>query len=161
MSILIQNNLKFERNFMYFILKRFLGLSAFLVVIFSSINALATEIIVNVESEIGTGNIGCALFSSPDGFPMNTEKALQQFKPNTSNKAQFTFSNVKAGTYSISVFNDQNDNKVIDTNLFGIPKEEWGVSNNIKPKLKAPKFEEASFVVEEQKNLDLNIRISK
>ncbi len=31
--------------------------------------------------------------------------------------------------------------------MFGLPKEAYGVTNNVYPKARAPKFEECSFVV--------------
>jgi uncharacterized protein (DUF2141 family) len=68
---------------------------------------------------------------------------------------------LKSGKYAISVMNDQNGNKILDKNLIGIPKEEWGVSNNVRPNLRAPKFEEAVFEVDEKSDLTLKIRIEK
>jgi uncharacterized protein (DUF2141 family) len=52
------------------------------------------------------------------------------------------------GTYAISVLDDENSNLEMDMFL-GIPKEGFDFSMNPKTKLKAPKFEECAFVVDE------------
>jgi uncharacterized protein (DUF2141 family) len=46
------------------------------------------------------------------------------------------------------LFHDENENKELDTNFIGIPREGMGTTNNKKPKFRAPKFEEASFKLE-------------
>lgn len=121
----------------------------------------AAELTVKVESDLADGNIGCALFSNPKGFPMDASGAILKFSQNTTTGTEFIFSNLKSGKYAVSVMNDQNGNKVIDKNFLGIPKEEWGVSNNIRPTLRAPKFEEAVFEIDEKSDLTLKIRIEK
>lgn len=127
----------------------------------NNITAKAAELTVEVESDSTDGNIGCALFSNPNGFPIDSAGAIQQFSQNTPTGTTFVFSNLKSGKYAVSVMNDQNGNKLLDKNLLGIPKEEWGVSNNIRPTLRAPKFEEALFEVNEKSDLTLKIRIQK
>ena len=52
---------------------------------------------------------------------------------------------LKKGVYAIKVLVDNNDNGKIDLNFFGIPKEQFGFSNNVRGILGVPKFEKASF----------------
>lgn len=124
-----------------------------------SINA--AELTVIIESDTAEGNIGCALFTNPKGFPMDATGAIQKFSQNTPTGTEFVFSNLKSGQYAVSVMNDQNGNKILDKNLLGVPKEAWGVSNNIRPTLRTPKFEEAAFNIDEKNDLTLKIRIQK
>ena len=49
------------------------------------------------------------------------------------------------GTYAIATFQDLNGDGEIATNIFGIPTDPYGFSNNFKPKLKAPSFNDCSF----------------
>jgi len=35
------------------------------------------------------------------------------------------------------------NNRSFDKNWFGIPREPWGVSNSVRPRLRAPRFDEA------------------
>ena len=121
----------------------------------------AAELTVKIESDSADGNIGCALFSNAKGFPIDAAGAIQKFSQNTPSGTEFVFSNLKSGKYAVSVMNDQNGNKILDKNLLGIPREEWGVSNNIRPSLRAPKFEEAAFEIDEKTDLTMNIRIKK
>lgn len=54
------------------------------------------------------------------------------------------FENLAPGTYAIRLMHDENGNGKLDTNLFGIPKEGWGHSNN--PRTIGPaKWEQAVF----------------
>lgn len=49
------------------------------------------------------------------------------------------------GTYGISVFHDLDSNGELNTNLFGIPKEPIGFSNNSQGTFGPPSFKAASF----------------
>lgn len=71
-------------------------------------------------------------------------------------KATATF-NVTAGEYAISAFHDKNDNKKMDTNFFGIPKEDIGTSNDAKGFMGPPKFKDAKFLVTKDKTLIIKI----
>jgi uncharacterized protein (DUF2141 family) len=61
--------------------------------------------------------------------------------------ASVIFENVPSGTYAIAVFLDKNNNGKIDTNLFGIPKEKYGFSNNVYPLMRAASFQESAFSI--------------
>ena len=51
------------------------------------------------------------------------------------------------GEYAIAFFIDANGNKKLDKNFLGIPKEQYGFSNNAMGTLSAPSFEQAKFKV--------------
>ena len=72
-------------------------------------------------------------------------------------KASVTFKNLPKGTYAVSAFHDENDNKKLDTNFIGIPKEPIGISNNAKGFMGPPKYKDAKFSI--QKNTLINITI--
>jgi uncharacterized protein (DUF2141 family) len=92
------------------------------------------------------GQIVCGLYSSADGFPKNGNKALARAKsPISTGYAVCNFPDVKAGTYAVSVFHDENSNAKLDTNFMGIPREGVGASNNAKGHFGPPKFEAAAF----------------
>jgi uncharacterized protein (DUF2141 family) len=57
------------------------------------------------------------------------------------------FEALAPGDYAVAVSHDLNGNKKADTNFVGIPTEAWGVSNNVRPGLRAPRFDEARFSV--------------
>ena len=62
---------------------------------------------------------------------------------------------LKKGVYAIKVLVDNNDNGKMDLNFFGIPKEQFGFSNNVLGILGVPKFEKASSLFLDAKNARL------
>ena len=54
---------------------------------------------------------------------------------------------LKPGKYSFKYFHDKNNNKKLDTNWIGIPKEGYGFSNNAKAKFGPPKFKDTVFEI--------------
>ena len=62
------------------------------------------------------------------------------------NKATIIFHNVPPGEYGVSLYHDANKNNDFDR-TWGIPTEDYAVSNNAKRMLSAPKWEEAKFKV--------------
>ena len=64
---------------------------------------------------------------------------------------------IPAGTYAVGYYVDVNENEKLDTNFFGIPKEEYGFSNNVRGKFGPPTFESASFTLDAYHKLLLEI----
>jgi len=126
------------------------------------IHAIAGKISVAIEYDSKlSGNLGCALFSQSDGFPMNFAQATLQWKESSTTDYTCTFDDVATGSYAIAVMLDMNDNQKLDTSLVGIPTEAWGVSNNVKHRFRAPTFSEASFDVVNNQEQFITIRMSK
>ena len=69
------------------------------------------------------------------------------------------FDNIPAGKYAIAIFLDENDNYKLDRNLFGIPKEKYGFSNNVLPALRAATFEESIFTLTDDKRTTIVINL--
>ena len=61
------------------------------------------------------------------------------------------------GTYAIGIFVDVNYNNEMDRNFFGVPKEQYGFSNDAKGSFGPPSFKEASFTVSGDMQLDINL----
>lgn len=72
-------------------------------------------------------------------------------------KAKITFTNVTKGTYAISCFHDKNENNKMDFETNGMPKENYGVSNN-NMSYGPPTWDDAKFKVGVE-NLDIEIRM--
>jgi uncharacterized protein (DUF2141 family) len=115
-------------------------------------------IIEGIDEDVG--QIGILLFEQEDGFPSDQRKALQQvLLPFEGTTLRYSFNNLPYGTYAVSVMHDANMNDKLDTNFIGIPKEGIGISNNAKGVLSAPKFRDASFVLDKSevtKSIELN-----
>jgi uncharacterized protein (DUF2141 family) len=74
-----------------------------------------------------------------------------------SKKALVLFRNLPKGIYAVSFVHDENDNKKMDTNFIGIPKEDYGCSNNAIGFMGPPKYKDAKFVLEKDKTIEINL----
>jgi uncharacterized protein (DUF2141 family) len=72
-------------------------------------------------------------------------------------KSLVIFKDIPKGVYAVSFVHDENDNKKMDTNFIGIPKEDFGCSNNATGFMGPPKYEDAKFMLEENKTIDIKI----
>jgi len=93
------------------------------------------------------GNAGITVFTSPDGWPENNDKAFMHAgHPFTGDKATMELQ-VPPGRYAIAVLHDENSNHKLDRNIIGWPKEGFGFSNNPKVNLSPPSFDTAAMQV--------------
>ena len=92
------------------------------------------------------GSIYIAVYDN-EAYFLNPDKIRDKkvVAVNTIGAMDIRFPNLPAGTYTISCFHDLNGNGKLDTNLFGIPQEPYGFSNNARPPFRAPYWEEAKF----------------
>ena len=64
---------------------------------------------------------------------------------------------LEPGDYAITLFQDSNNNKKLDTNFIGIPNEPVALSNNHRPRFGPPKFSKAKVTIPSQNiTLDFN-----
>lgn len=105
------------------------------------------------------GSLGCRLHRSSIGFPEQTEGAVEMRVPLSRADAECVFPNVSPGVYAVSVMHDENDNGRLDKNLFGVPTEGYGVSNNHTRALRPPEWDEAKFEVVSSARLVLEVRL--
>jgi uncharacterized protein (DUF2141 family) len=55
---------------------------------------------------------------------------------------------------------DMNDSWAIDKNGLGIPKEPYAFSNDIRPKLRAPSFDDCKFIYSKKEN-SITVKMGK
>lgn len=99
------------------------------------------------EVEARPGSLLCGLYGASVGFPTDPRKALEIKRADKTNTC--TFEVERDGYYAVTALHDENNNGKNDTNMFGLPKEGWATSNNVKPALRAPNFDESKFRVKE------------
>ncbi len=102
-----------------------------------------TVTITGMESDKGA--VFVALYNSEKDFLKKGFKG--DIVKVTNKKATAIFKNIENGVYAISVFHDENDNKKLDTRIFGIPKEPIGCSNGATGFMGPPKYKNAKFNV--------------
>ena len=91
------------------------------------------------------------VYNSEIGFLKNEYKGdVVEIKEK---RATIIFKNIDAGEYAVSFIHDENKNNKMDTNFFGIPKEDYGCSNNAKSFMGPPKYEDAKFMLSENKTI--------
>lgn len=102
------------------------------------------------------GNLYIALYNKSDDF---LKKPLKGFIAKVvDKKATLTLKDISTGIYAVSAFHDVNENKKMDTNFFGIPKEPTGMSNDAKAFMGPPKYEDAKFNVNKNITISINIK---
>lgn len=127
-----------------------------------AVPAMAGDLLVRITGlEARSGHVGCALFASDAGFPINNTGRPQEWVPVDGPQATCRFKGIADGGYAVSVVYDVNDNRKLDTNLFGLPTEPWGVSNNVRPRVRAPKFEEARFTMGSATDTSIDVRVEQ
>lgn len=86
------------------------------------------------------------------------QKAIQkQMVAVQKTSTQIVFQHVPKGTYAVRFFHDENNNKKLDTGIFGIPKEGWGCSNNVKATFGPPKYDAMLFALESDKSITVHV----
>ena len=93
------------------------------------------------------GQIFIGLYNSEAAFLNERFKGVKSVIEN--NSCEVTFKNIPVGVYAISLFHDENENNKMDSNFLGIPKEDYGCSNNAKGFMGPPKWEDAKFEVKD------------
>ncbi len=102
------------------------------------------------------GNLYVAVYNKKDNF---LKKALKgTIVKVVDKKATVILKDIPAGVYAVSAFHDANDNKKMDTNFFGIPKEPTGMSNNAKGFMGPPKYKNAKFTVNKDVTLSITVK---
>ena len=91
------------------------------------------------------GNIIVGLYDKDNHFPKNASdgKIVKASKSGVT----VVFENIKPGSYAISALHDENENKDLDQNKIGIPKEGFGFSNNVMGAIGPPSFKKALIEV--------------
>lgn len=113
----------------------------------------------NLQSGLGTVHV--ALYDREETFA----KSLKPFRLNiydlSSNLAMpLLLDSLPYGRYAVAIYHDENGNGDLDKNIFGIPVEPYGFSNNPRAKWSAPNFEDISFTVD-QDPLKLSVTVKR
>jgi len=76
---------------------------------------------------VGGGGVNVAVYSNERDY--GEDKSIANFILDPTGKTISHELTLPAGEYVVSVFQDKNDNGKLDTGLFGIPKEPFGITN--------------------------------
>ena len=127
-------------------------------VLFAS-TIMASDITVEVTKLLNkNGKLSIGLYNKNDDTFANISKYYKGVHLVINDKkVTYIFKNIQNGTYAISVIHDENENKELDKNFFGIPKEGYGFSNNIRPSFRSANFEESKFILNSDKIINIKM----
>ena len=92
-----------------------LYLTLFIALICVSFSAQSEELTVKVTGiKKNKGEIACALFKTPEGFPMDLSKPQLIWMAADAGEVNCKFTELTPGDYSLSVAHDENGNKKLD-----------------------------------------------
>lgn len=90
------------------------------------------------------GELLLVLFDRAEGWPDKPAARLPSRRVKVEGETMtLKLEGLAPGRWAVMVLQDLNGNGRVDTNLVGLPKEPYGVSNNRLPRLSPPVFEEA------------------
>ena len=116
----------------------------FLFLVFASEIGSAQTLTLKVEGiENVKGYLYIGIYNSPESF---MKKPVFGFRvPVQDSVMVVPCQGLPTGTYAISLFQDENENGVLDTGSFGRPTEKFGFSNNAEGVMGAPAYKKCVF----------------
>jgi uncharacterized protein (DUF2141 family) len=109
-----------------------------------------TVIIQNLKSP--DAPIEMSIYGPDNKFPDgNGGLKKLRFKP-SKGKAVARINDLSYGEFALALYQDLNNDGQIDKNAIGIPTEPYAFSNNFKPTVKAPRFDDCKFAYSAEAN---------
>lgn len=117
----------------------------------------ASEIVVQVRNLPETGTLVLQVYDDPNAFGVFRRPARElQYEIRTGQ--QYRIPDAPSGDIAVLVYLDENNNRALDRNFIGIPREPLGLSNNYQPK-GPPSFQRAAFTAQPGSRIDLDIAL--
>ncbi len=138
-------------------LARFFLLSLF--ICFFSINPLFSQKntltikITNVENTAGKIVVG--IYNDARSWLKKGKEFISVLLEPKDKKTEVKIEGLPPGSYAVSIYHDSNSNHRCDKNFLGIPTEKIAFSQNVRPRLRKPKYKECNFTILETKSIDL------
>jgi uncharacterized protein (DUF2141 family) len=111
--------------------------------------AVATEMVKVVITNLASTRSAVRInfYNAPEKFLKEGQHVLQLVvKPE--GKTELTLPvELAPGEWAVALTQDTNDNEKLDKNFLGIPTEPYAFSNNVRPRMSAPTFQECKFMV--------------
>jgi uncharacterized protein (DUF2141 family) len=122
---------------------------------FSTLHLEITEL----ATDAGTMNI--AIYNSEQDFDASANAFVATGIPVSGFILTTAFDSLPAGVYAVALYHDENNNGQLDENLFGIPTEGFGFSNNAMGTFGPPSFSQASFPVDGENDVHQQIELNQ
>ena len=93
------------------------------------------------------GQVLVSIYDEAEGYPRSHDAVLQTKVVRTieSSDVKVVFENLEYGDYALAIMHDENSSGEMDYSAFGFPTEGYCFSNNVRPRIRAPKFKKAKL----------------
>lgn len=110
-------------------------------------NSSVTVVVSSLVST--TAAVRLYFYNTREGF-LKSGKWVFSKSVKPQGKSEFTLPvDLPRGEWAVAITQDLNNNDKIDKNFLGIPTEPYAFSNNVRPTMAAPGFDECKFTVDE------------
>ena len=92
------------------------------------------------------GECWLALDNSEEIYESDDSVFIGKILPIVNKEVIIQIDSLPYGIYAIRVFHDENSNGELDSNILGIPTEDYGYSNNVSAWFGPPSWERAKFL---------------
>lgn len=103
------------------------------------------------------GNIMIGVFNSQNGFLEKGSSIKNVSQKVTENSVVIILNNMKKGDYALAIYQDVNSDNKCNMNFLGVPVEPYGFSQNYKPVLSKPKFNDCKVDLKSDKSITIKL----
>lgn len=105
------------------------------------------------------GKIYVGFYEAKNNFPKHGQHAFRKvIETNGTASITTTWNDIPAGEYALAVYQDLNNNDHLETGMFGIPKEPFGLSTNLKAGMfNKPTFNKCKVLIKEGTRLTVHL----
>ena len=131
-----------------------------IIILFFQANLIAQHSDLNVKitniKEV-KGHLEIGVYNNPELFPKVDKQYKVFYIKVTASNMNYTIKGLKHGQYALAIFHDLNSDTICNRNIMGIPTEKYGFSNNVRPFLSAPSFEDAAINLNSKKTIIIQL----
>jgi uncharacterized protein (DUF2141 family) len=88
------------------------------------------------------------MYASGEAYAKRQGSFRKAKLPIVDGACEWDVAGVPDGEYAVMFYHDRNANNRLDRNVFGLPAEPYGFSNNARPRLGPPSFDAVKFPVQ-------------
>ncbi len=115
--------------------------------LFALLNFESTLTVTIENCKSNKGKLFIALYDSEKAFMKEPQAISKKVVVIENGKAIIQFSALTQSEYAFVFFHDENNNGQLDKNIFGIPTEGYGFSNNAKGVFGPPSYEKSKITM--------------
>ncbi len=129
------------------------------------VHALPSQALTVVVNGIqhNKGQICIGVYDQEKGFPEKTSGLAQSACVKiTGRTIKQKFFGLKPGNYAVAIVDDQNGDRKLNKDFFGIPTEGFGISNNptVSIQTGSPEFRQAKFLLDKDTTINITVKYS-